>query len=775
MALSTAITQDQPPADGSGDPQAEKMRDRFNAVVQKLERLAEDQVKKKKPIEARMYEDLRAYYGRYDNDTEESLRKAQKSRVFMGLTRAKTGAWEARLSDMLFPTDDRNWGIKPTPEPDLAEFARKHPGANERDIDAKGEAAAEQANQMRAAGQIEEANRLAQEAGQLTEEAKKAAGARRKIEKARERAEAMEREIDDQLTEARYASKARDALHDACKLGPGIIKGPLTASKTRRGWAAQYDGSTVHVLQQHDDPRPDWRHVSPWAYFPDMDARTKEEVEFEFERHLMNKKQLRKLAKIRGFDKGAIREVLDEGKPEPLPDYIAQLRDLTGQGENNLEGRYQVWEYHGPLDAEDIRTICECTGDADTLADLPEDDPLAEMHVIVWFCQGRLLKFGLHPMESGESLYSVFNFERDDSSVFGFGVPHLMRHSQRALNAAWRAMLDNAAMAAEPQVVVAKEMVEPQDGNWERKPGKYWWANMDRVGQGGARPFETFDIPSNQQYYANIIELSLRFASLETQMPVELEHGQSAKMADGVGGMAMLMNSVNVVFRRVVRNFDDDFTVPNIRRAYDWNMQYSERDEIKGDFEVDARGSSVLLVRELQAQNLGVIAMNASTHPVLGPMTKTAAAYRKWVQTMMVPADEVVKDDEQIAQEQKQQAEQTPPEVQEEQAKRQNLELEWQYRLQEQQIKAQTDLQTAQIERETKLMTLAEQMNMERDKLEAMLAESAQKVQAELAKTREKHDSSERIFAAEAAVEARKDAQAAARGQQDPGSGGYIS
>ena len=37
-------------------------------------------------------------------------------------------------------------------------------------------------------------------------------------------------------------------------------------------------------------------------------------------------------------------------------------------------------------------------------------------------------------------------------------------------------------------------------------------------------------------------------------------------------GMAMLMNAVNVVFRRVVKNFDDDMTMPNISRLYDWNM-----------------------------------------------------------------------------------------------------------------------------------------------------------------------------------------------------------
>lgn len=215
-------------------------------------------------------------------------------------------------------------------------------------------------------------------------------------------------------------------------------------------------------------------------------------------------------------------------------------------------------------------------------------------------------------------------------------------------------------------------------------------------------------------------------------------------------GMAMLMNAVNVVFRRVVKNFDDDMTMPNISRLYDWNMQFSRKGEIKGDFEIDARGSSVLLVREIQAQNLMVMASNFTSHPVLGPMTKALNLYRKTVEAHMLNPNDIVMTDEEFKafQTEQSQAGESDPEI---------LKLEMQQQIAK--LDSDTRLQVAQIERETKLMTLAEVNNMTVAKLQVMLGIK----QIELT-------SKERIFASEAAMEERF----AARGATG-GSGGFLS
>jgi hypothetical protein len=105
------------------DSRDARMAEALTSVCSRLETLANEQVGLKVNIEARWIEDLRNYHGLYDNTTEAALRLARKSRAFVKITRKKTNAWAARLEDLIYPTDDRNWGIQPTPVPRLAKDA----------------------------------------------------------------------------------------------------------------------------------------------------------------------------------------------------------------------------------------------------------------------------------------------------------------------------------------------------------------------------------------------------------------------------------------------------------------------------------------------------------------------------------------------------------------------------------------------------------------------------------------------------------------------------
>jgi hypothetical protein len=152
--------------------------------------------------------------------------------------------------------------------------------------------------------------------------------------------------------------------------------------------------------------------------------------------------------------------------------------------------------------------------------------------------------------------------------------------------------------------------------------------------------------------------------------------------------------------------------------------------------EVDARGSSVLLVREIQAQNLMAITTNWTVHPVLGQLLKPADAARKTLQAHMLAADEIIKTDQEIEAEARQAQEQggqPDPEMMKLQVQQQIAEME-----------AQVKLQVAEIDRETKLMALAEQRNMKMEDLQAKLGIKQQELR-----------SRERTFAAEAALKER--------------------
>lgn len=685
-------------------------------LASKLGKTAMDEVAKKKLIEERWLNDMRRYHGRYDPETLAKIEEVKGSKVFIKETMSKTHAWEARLSDMLFPTDDRNWGISPTPDPTMSDEANE--------AAKKAEQFAQEANKAMEGG---DAAMQQAKLDEGNEAAAKAREIRLVQEEADKRSTAMDREIDDQLTECNYNVRSRDAIEDLCRLGTAVMKGPITAERTKRRWrkvteeVTETDGAgnritgivQTHKLEANEDPRPEVRRVDPWNFFPDMSAPRAQDAEYTFERHPMSKKELKKLAKRPGFNEEAIRDLLEAGPSDSQPDYIADLRSITGDGQNSgTEQRYLVWEYHGPLEQDEVRDIAIALGDNEQLEEI-KIDPLDEYNVIIWFCGDKILKFGPHPMESGETMYSVANFVRSETSMFGHGVPSLMEHSQAAINGAWRMMMDNGALSVGPQVVTDEKQIEPTNGDWTLSARKNWRRIKDANAQRGPA-FEVFNITSNQGELAGIINLARQFMDDETNLPL-IAHGDSAShVTKTEGGMAMLMNSVNVIFRRVVRNWDDDMTTPTIRRFYDWNMQFSRKEEIKGDFEVRARGSSVLLVREVQGRNLMSIAVNWSVHPVLKDWLRNDAgsAARKALQANMVEADEIMLTDEEHERQMKKNAEnaEKPFELQK---------LEAEAVLLKAKIKA--DLEIANIKHRTEMMRLAEQKNMKLDDLMAKL------------------------------------------------------
>lgn len=718
----------------AAEAQAESLRQKVESIVSRLDRLADEQVSRKVLIEERWLDDLRAYYGRYDDNTEKRLadeakQGAPKSSVFVKITRQKTHGWQARLSDMLFPTDDKNWGIAPTPVPSLTKEAAAAAQEAQRLVD--------EANRLEAQGSSVEAGQIATRAQLELDRAKLLQA---EMAEARKRCEAMDREMTDQLVECRYGVRARDTIDDGCRIGTGIMRGPMVAMRRKRQWMQSAAGWT---LNSEPDSRPDYVRVDPWNFFPDMSARSIEESEFEFERFLPNRRTLRTLAKEVGFDPEAVKRILKAEPRYSVPNYLQQLREMANH-QHGIDARYQIWCYHGPLERAEVEAYFSQAGDEDGLK-LLEADPLEEYRVIVWFGEGELLKFGIHPLDSGETLYSVWNFEKDDASIFGYGVPFLMRDSQKAINGAWRMMMDNAGLSVGPQVVIDKSKVTPATGSWDLAPRKVWLANEGW--QANNPPFAVFNVPNNQGELNTIIERAKEFADDETNMPVIAQGEQGPQVTQTLGGMSILMNSANVVFRRVVKNWDDDMTTPNIRRLYDWNMQFNPDDSVKGDYCVDARGSSVLLVKEIASQNLLALAERWTVHPVLGAFVKPYAAARKTVQSMMITADEVLYSEEEVRQAEERRRNEGgapgPDEIKLEIAK----------------IDRDTKLQVANIERETELIRLATQKQIDVEKLRTMLGIKQIDTQ-----------SKERMFAAEAAIEARNRASGI-----DQGSGGYFS
>ncbi|WP_445012177.1 portal protein [Vreelandella stevensii] len=659
----------------------------LSALGAKLHRLAYEQVAAKQQIETRWLEDLRQYSGKYTPDQLTRMIAKGGSQVFVNITRNKTRAAIARLSDMLLPNDDTNFGIKPTPVPSMSRMAP--PGmAAQPEMGAPPEAGDEK-------------------------------------QRADEAARLMQKQIEDDFTESCYNAHTRDVIQDACLLGTGILKGPTIISRIRRAWTTDPQ-SGKSIMEAQEDLRPAVERVDPWDFFPDMSAASMREAEFTFERKLLNRKQLRDLADLPGVMLNQLRAALEDKDGQHIAhDRRPELREITGVDTVISDARYELWEYWGPLDKDEL-AACGCDVD---------DDPLVEYTGCVLMVGNHVIKAALNPLETDALPYSVFNWEEDGSSIFGFGVPYLMRQPQKVVNAAWRMMMDNAGLSAGPQIVFRKRAVEPVDGDWTIRSNKLW----EYTGEGPINEsFLSVNIQNNQADLAAIFGMAQEMADTETNLPILLQ-GEGVSGGPGANtatGMQMLMNNSNIVLRSAVKNFDDGVSVPTVRRFYDYHMMYTDRAEIKGDFDVVAKGTSVLIAREEQQEKLMLLSQVAANNPIFAELTNWQGLYKEILRTLQVPVDNVTYTDEELQQRQQNQGgEEPPPElqirIQELQLKQQELEIKVQQQQFDQQYKA-AELQSKQ---EVARQELALKYEMTMTQLEAKLGLDSQRLELEMQRT----------------------------------------
>lgn len=644
----------------------------------RLTKLAEEQVANKADIEKRMLDGLRAYHGKYDETTLKGIKANKGSEIFVNITRHKCNTAEARLIDMLFPNDDKNWSINSTPIPELKDLSQSERVITYDD-----------------GRKIPESD-IAREA----------------IAEAEKKAKAMERTIEDQLIETSYAAKCRDAIHDAVIFGTGIIKAPVVEGRLNKRWDIQEDGTATLVIEESLEPSVEV--VSPWDYFPDMSARNKEECAFEYERKFLNRRQAKDLLKLPGVLEDQLMSVLLSDPDETEDDRFDEVRQISGDSVNVTRSRYTLWEYHGEIEPEELESAGIETGDG------------LGMSGTVLILNGKVIRVSLNPLDTEESPYSVFNWEVDANSLFGFGVPYLAYSPQTMMNAATRMMMDNARVSLAPQIAMNKKFVKPADGDWTFQPFKRWEVTDDNVKISDAINF--FNVPSNQADLSAIYNLSRMMVDEQTSLPaVATGEGDPNAAPQTATGTAIQSGAAKVVFKRVVKNFDDDLTVPTIKRFYAWNMQYNDNKAIKGDMQVNARGSSSLMVKEQEAALIGE-ALRYIPPEELMMRHKPGGLLKEFYRSRNVNPTEILKSDEEYEADVEKMKEasqgQANPEMQKLQMQ---MQIESQ-KLQQKQMQLQLDAQRFQAEAQQKEQQMIMQYEMEMSKLAAQQQTTVEKL-----------------------------------------------
>lgn len=735
----------------AGEPMAqdpETMQEMRQISEDKLELLAESLVKTRDKwiaakvalgVERRWIEDMNQYLGKDSStDRPESMmdtvrnggytarrdNKVQRSTVFVNITRPKTNAVEARLANMLYPSDDLAWGVSATPNPRLTmsamlEAKKLSESWNQQGVPQggvpqnggmpQGGMPNAQAGGMSQQVQAQVANTGPQQtpgvAGGIQPAAAPGAAiepnsnpinivfdktpAQAQIEVAEIAAKAMQKEIEDAHIECDFNAEARKMLHEVAVFGTGALKGPIVVNRVSKVWKkTPISGAFILAIEQ--ESRPATEMVSVWDLYPDPTCGTDvHRGKGLFERKRLTGKQVRELVGQPGYIDHQLSKVLEKG---PIRSNNNSAKDELE--ESHHEPMYEGWEYWGEFDPEDLRA---CGVDV-------EEGSLKVVSGCIVIINDIVVKGFVNPLECGSLPYDFMVLEKDSTTVWGYGVPFLCRPAQRVMNAAWRQMMDNAGISVGPMVVVKRNMIEPADGSWQVRGNKVWNCLDDT--QDVREAFHAFDMPNHSEEFQNIINMAMAFADEESSVP-KITQGDTK--SDSVGVTTIQMNSANVVLGRLVKQYDDMITKPHIRRYYDFFMAYSDKDEIKGDFQVNARGSSVLLVRDQQMQSLMQFGSFQTTS--LAPMIY----WHKWLKEVLkaqhLDAVDLMKPDSEI-----EKIVNAPPPPPPEQIKQDAA-------LKVAQIKSEADLKATQIRQEGENAYVSSQEQMARDNAIARLKE----------------------------------------------------
>lgn len=569
-------------------------------------------------VEKRWRKNAQLYFGEHNNSTgefENTLRngpparkmvEGNRSRVVINIVRPKVDQAVARMCEILFPVDDRNWGIKPTPLPEMVDMV----GNDAETVDpATGEPTGLTADQ--------EAKAI--------------------MQAAKEAAEGMERSIDDSLTECRFNGESRKGVEDGIRLGTMVMYGPFPARQTSKVWIPRPDGT--QELQINEAIVPASMRWDPWdTFFDPSCGNDHQRGRGFFLRRNVNRKELRGLVGLPGYDAEAIREVLRSPATKVRVAEGRVLRDRV------RDDSYEMWTYHGEIEPDEMELLSSRT----------QGDPLIDITFGVLIIVNDKIIGAMDSWVVDKTLpIDVWNWRKADDSPFGYGMPDELEHQQRVVNSAWRQVMDNGKTSLGGQIVMKKGMVVPQNNSYEITPNKIWLAkdDLDDVRQA----FSVFEFNSHLQELLAIAQAAMSFADMETSMP-QIMGGEQGSAPETVGGMVMLFNNANAVLRQRVKLYDDNVTKPHISRYYDWKMANDPDVNIKGDFEIDARGSTALVERDIQNQamlNLASITNNPRYIPHLNEREELKAilkAFKANPEEMMKPEDQVKQEMEAAAQ-----------------------------------------------------------------------------------------------------------------------------
>ena len=559
--------------------------------------------------EQRWVRAYRNYRGLYGPDVQ--FTEAEKSRVFIKVTKTKTLAAYGQIVDVLFANNKFPLSVDPTELPEGVakdvNFDPKEPqelmGSNNMESPYGFNGDGKDLPKGATAKSLED--RLGPLADNLSdiETLKEGVGKTPSaitFSPAMVAAKNMEKKIHDQLEESNANKHLRNTAFEMALFGTGVMKGPFAFDKEYPNWDDEGEYNPIFKTV------PQINHVSVWDFYPDPDANNIEEAQYVIQRHKMSRSELRALKRRPYFREEVIRDAIEEGE-----NYVKKYweDDLTDYNQESYVERFEVFEYWGMIETELL---------IDQEVDIPKElQDYDELQVNLWCCNNRIIRAVLNPFKPARIPYMASPYELNPYSFFGVGVAENMDDTQTLMNGFMRMAVDNAVLSGNLLIEVDETNLVPGQ-DLSVYPGKIFRR------QGGAPGQAIFGtkFPNVSQENLQLFDKARQLADESTSIP-SFSHGQTG--VTGVGrtasGISMLMNAASGSVKTVIKNVDDYLLKPLGEGLFRFNMQFDFDPKIRGDLEVKARGTESLMANEVRSQRLMSFLQVASS-PVLAPFAK---------------------------------------------------------------------------------------------------------------------------------------------------------
>lgn len=500
-----------------------------------------------------------------------------RSTAYVRMSARYVDAGASRVSEILLPINDKAFSFGPTPVPDLvAKVGDVAPLMQEGKQVYRPLAEGEQPREGMVNGMVP---------ATVGDMAKVTMG------QATEAAEKAETRIYDWMVECNYPAEARKIVFDSARIGVGVLKGPYPDMSRAQAMTKVEGGVKVSMVRK---VKPVVRWVDPWNFFPAKGCG--EDIhsgDYVVERDFLTERKLKELKRQKNAD----------GTEIFLADQIDKVIK-EGPGKCNAEGQnpshqvsdktYEVWYFTGTVTRRDMEA-------AQAIGLEDGQNPDEDMYAVITLVNSTVIRVNINPLDTGRFPYHVKPWSRRAGHWAGVGICEQVAMPQRMVNAATRALLNNAGLSSGVQIVIDQLKIVPADGKWVITPNKIWYtANGDTVDD-VAKAFRAIEFPNQTDALMAIIQYAFKLAEEATNIPLITQGQTGPTTPDTFGATELQNNNANTFLRSQGYGFDDCITEPMVHQFYEYLLlDPSVPDDEKGDFQINARGSIAMVEKAIQ-------------------------------------------------------------------------------------------------------------------------------------------------------------------------------